>query len=233
MKKLFTFITLLALISLSSAFAQNYDPIVYSQGISKTFINVRGNPVAVGQLTINAPVSGKVLVHFNGDCIPSSGDEIVLAASDQVDWGVNDGNVSVQNNEGCFSHIRVYSVAKGSHTYYAVAQNYVHTSGTGIASIYGSLTAEFFPNEINTAVKQLDENSLLIYPNPTQDKLFIEFPEYHNAKAIFMNSEGQLLQSFDLQNSKTQIDISNVAKGIYILKIATVKGFIVKKVIKQ
>jgi hypothetical protein len=135
-----------------------YQPIIWFQGISKTFINVRGNTVAVGQLTINAPTAGKVIVHFDGSCIPSSGDRIVLAASDQVNWTPNDGNVSVYNIEGSFSHTRVYTVAQGINTFYAVAQNYVQQSGSGIASIYGSLTVEFFPSGINTFISNTGIN---------------------------------------------------------------------------
>ena len=123
---------------------------VSHQGISQTNINVRGNPVVVGQRTISAPSSGTVVVRFDGGCISSAGDRIVLAASNTADWGINDGNVSVEVvssdvNRKSFSHTRAYSVGAGSHTYYAVAQNYVATAGTGIASIYASLTVEFLP----------------------------------------------------------------------------------------
>ncbi|HXJ55282.1 MAG TPA: hypothetical protein VNU68_01340 [Verrucomicrobiae bacterium] len=124
---------------------------VRQQGISQTFINVRGTPVVVGTVTIQAPASGKVVAHFDGDCISSVGDRIVLAASDTPDWGVNDGNVGVKAvsatvDSQTFSHTRVYAVTAASHTFYAVAQNYVEEGGTGIASIYGSLTLEFVPD---------------------------------------------------------------------------------------
>ncbi len=39
---------------------------VSHQGISQTGINIRGNPVVVGQRTINAPSSGTVVVRFDG-----------------------------------------------------------------------------------------------------------------------------------------------------------------------
>jgi hypothetical protein len=70
--------------------------------------------------------------------------------------GVNDGNVSVEAvnadiDRGSFSHSRMYPVSAGSHTFYAVARNYVEEDGSGVASIYGSLTVEFFPNLIGSA----------------------------------------------------------------------------------
>jgi len=126
-------------------------PIVWHQGISQTNIDVRGAPVTVGQLTINAPSSGTAVVRFDGSCYASVGDLIVLAASNTADWGVNDGNVSVESvnsdvNHHPFSHTRVYHVSAGNHTFYAVAENYVEQAGTGRTSIYASLTVEFFPD---------------------------------------------------------------------------------------
>ncbi len=122
---------------------------VWHQRISETNINVRDSRVTVGEVTVHAPRAGKVLVHFDGQCYSTVGDCIVLAASDTENWGVNDGNTAVQaqtedNAINSFSHTRVYAVDVGTHTFYAVAHNYVRTAGTGIASVYGTLTAKFF-----------------------------------------------------------------------------------------
>ena len=110
----------------------------WHQGISFTNINVRGNPVVVAELNIDVAVSGNVLVRFDGLCIADVGDRIVLAASNTTDWGINDGNVSVEPanadvHMGTFSHTRLYSVAPGNHTFYAVAENYEELDGNGIA----------------------------------------------------------------------------------------------------
>jgi hypothetical protein len=206
---------------------------VSSTGIVKTSINVRGNPVVVGQLTINAPTTGKVLVHFDGDCSPSTGDRIVLAASNLADWGINDGNVSIYNTDASFSHTRVYNATAGSHTYYAVAENYVNQAGTGLASIYGNLTVAFF-SDFSTAVENIiDENTVLVYPNPAKDILNIEFSNFKNANAEIITSEGRSVQNFSLKDLKTQIDIGNLPDGIYFVKISSNKGLFVKKLIKQ
>ncbi len=146
MKKLSTIILLLIISGMSSLFAQ----IVVSQGINRTNIDL-SNSTVVGQVTLNAPVSGKVIVQFDGECIADVGDRIVLAASNTTSWGVNDGNVGMEAvnsdvNRKSFSHTRVYNVSAGNKTFYAIAHNYVETDGSGIASIYGSLTAEFIPN---------------------------------------------------------------------------------------
>ena len=144
------------------------------QGISETNINVRGSAVVVGQLDVDIPSSGYVEVHFDGICVADVGDRIVLAASDIPDWGPNDGNVSVEAvntdiNTIPFSHTRVYPVTAGSQSFYAVAQNYVEIDGSGIASIYASLTVRFFPDNpgsASVAFQGIDETGINVRGNP-------------------------------------------------------------------
>ncbi len=118
--------------------------------INKTNVSLRANAVVLGQVTINAPSAGKLILRFDGHCLSSEGDRIVLAASQTTDWGPNDDCVELEAanadvNSNVFSHTRAYDVAAGDHTFYAVAQNFYEMDGNGVASIYGSLTAEWFP----------------------------------------------------------------------------------------
>jgi hypothetical protein len=145
MKK--NYILLLCLLAAAPAiFAQK----VAHAAINKQNISLRGNPTAVGQVTIQAPSAGKVILRFDGHCVSSLGDRIVLAASKTTNWGAKDDNVEVEAYganapASSFSHTRAYDVAAGEHTFYAVAQNFFKMDGNGMASIYGSLTAEWFP----------------------------------------------------------------------------------------
>jgi len=117
-----------------------------SANILKTNLSVRPNEVDVASVTLQIPSAGKVEVTFAGDGVVSAGDRLVLAASDKSKtWGVNEGNVSLKTS-GPFTHKRVYTVGAGSSTFYAVAHNYVDTAGTGVVSIYATLTATFYPN---------------------------------------------------------------------------------------
>ncbi len=117
--------------------------------ISATNINVRTSAVNVGTVAITAPTAGYVVVRFDGMAFASTGDRLVLAASNASGgWGVNDGHVEFLGDGLAhpFSHTRVYAVAGGTpYTFYAVAQNLIDVGGTGLASIYAQLTVEFFP----------------------------------------------------------------------------------------
>lgn len=116
--------------------------------IKKTNIDVTST-VTVETVSISAPCPGYVVVRFDGQAWADIGDRLVLAASDDANWHADDGNVSFygDDNPHSFSHTRVYSVTAGIKTFYAVAQNVVNTAGDGKASIYGMLTATFYPNK--------------------------------------------------------------------------------------
>ena len=123
---------------------------IFHTRVDKTDINLRGTAVVIAQIEVVAPSAGKVMVRFDGDCISSPGDKIIIAASKTPNWGTGDNSIFVKAmsndlNSNVFCHTRVYDVSAGVHTFYAVAQNYAETPGTGIASLYGSFTAEWFP----------------------------------------------------------------------------------------
>jgi hypothetical protein len=117
--------------------------------ISVTDIDVRTSAVDVGTVTLVAPASGFVVVRFDGNAAASSGDLLALSASDRsATISSNDGNVGVMGDgpfaPQSFSHTRVYEVPAGASTFYAVAWNFVVTEGTGLASVYGTLSATYY-----------------------------------------------------------------------------------------
>lgn len=71
------------------------------------------------------------------------------------------------------------------------------------------------------AVNEVHNSNFKVYPNPVKDILFVEGKLNSNSKLELMNSEGKKIQSFDLElNNKTNINISNLPKGIYFYKIS-------------
>jgi hypothetical protein len=172
MRKFFMYLMFLIVFIFSVAHINAQAP-VWHHGIVENQINVRGNPVVVGELSVDIPEAGNVLVHFDGHCYASYGDLIVLAASNTTDWQVNDGNVCVEAansdiNRGNFSHTRMYPVTAGTKTFYAIAHNYVETEGTGIISLYASLTVKYFAASGNVLVwsKGIDSTRFDVRRNP-------------------------------------------------------------------
>lgn len=97
---------------------------------------------------------------------------------------------------------------------------YMHDSLNCMACQTVQIT-EPINNDINVA----------IYPNPATDKLIIESPQ--QATIEIANIQGQLIETLATTGTKTNIDISMLAKGMYFVKVKTEKGVAVKKFIKE
>jgi uncharacterized Zn-binding protein involved in type VI secretion len=126
---------------------------VMSSPISFNDAYVRSSPTTLTKLSWDIPQSGKTQVRIDGTVVSDPGDRIVMAASDTANWGINEGNVDVMAysndvNRNNFSHTQTFSVDSGQHDFYAVAQNYVDKEGSGEASFYGTLTVEFYPDQV-------------------------------------------------------------------------------------
>jgi hypothetical protein len=74
-------------------------------------------------------------------------------------------------------------------------------------------------------------DDIKIYPNPATSNFTILIPE----KAIMeiSNMEGQLIKTFTASGNNTNVDISSLPCGVYIVKVKTEKGIAVKKFIKE
>ncbi|NGX83045.1 T9SS type A sorting domain-containing protein [Aequorivita sp. KMM 9714] len=71
----------------------------------------------------------------------------------------------------------------------------------------------------------------LVYPNPVNDKLFIKRPTREPATGNLYDTTGKLILSFTLNDQENQINLENLADGIYFLEIYDTKNIIVRKVV--
>jgi len=90
---------------------------------------------------------------------------------------------------------------------------------------------------INRSVNVKDSNlsKIYLYPSPTTGQLSIVNCQLSINKVEIFDIYGRILSSHHLITSSShhQIDISHLHPGVYFLKIATEKGEIMKKIIKQ
>ena len=86
-------------------------------------------------------------------------------------------------------------------------------------------------NTVTLTDKNFDLNaSIVVYPNPVSNKLYLEIPESLKLNQIIIyNSLGQKVGNF---TSKI-IAVENLSDGIYTLKIETSEGSVYKKIIKK
>jgi hypothetical protein len=71
----------------------------------------------------------------------------------------------------------------------------------------------------------------LIYPNPATNYITLEYME--KASIEILNIEGQVIKREKINDNKINIDISNFANGVYIIRALTDKGITTKKFIKE
>ena len=81
-----------------------------------------------------------------------------------------------------------------------------------------------------TAVSKLDKSGISVYPNPVKSSLFVNgLPQ--NATVNIYDMRGKLV--INRQNSDNQIDVNNLAKGIYSIQISGKNGITTKKFVKE
>ncbi|MFV0502305.1 MAG: T9SS type A sorting domain-containing protein [Bacteroidales bacterium] len=78
----------------------------------------------------------------------------------------------------------------------------------------------------------LNDNSITLYPNPTNSEVNISSENIINSIEIF-NSLGQRIYQEKINSNEKVIDISSFTNGVYILGVNTEKGVIRKKIIKN
>ena len=71
-----------------------------------------------------------------------------------------------------------------------------------------------------------------IYPNPTSNKLYIENLDRVNKISIY-NIVGVLILQRNIDKGRNEIDLTDMRKGLYIIKIESEKAMIMQKLIKE
>lgn len=80
-------------------------------------------------------------------------------------------------------------------------------------------------------LEELDMNTISVYPNPATSFITIEIEE--NATAEIINMTGAVLNTAVLTAGANRVDISNLARGIYMLKVNAQGKTGVTKVVVQ
>ena len=109
----------------------------------------------------------------------------------------------------------------------------LYVIGGSTTSSFNSFLNSIQSSNINTSVLSINEpivtNKLLLYPNPVVDKLFIKGIT-SDSKILIYSYLGNLVMS---KTSSIDVDVKNLPRGIYIIKIIDTKGETVRKFIKN
>ena len=118
------------------------------------------------------------------------------------------------------------------------AEKWISLDGTSWLYFAASKSSPFIISSVscnsNSINSNYHENSFSIYPNPANDKIVIETTQITKGGTLTIyNINGKELIKRQIRESKTQIDISNLASGAYFVKLITDKKVEVRKIIKE
>jgi len=80
--------------------------------------------------------------------------------------------------------------------------------------------------------EDFDKTNFLIYPNPVSNQLHIDSDQAKIEQIIIYNLNGKQVLKVDFHEDQT-IDLSNLAKGMYLVKVQTETESLTKKLIKK
>ena len=111
--------------------------------------------------------------------------------------------------------------------FYAIAQ------GKNINGELGEITKVEFVTLFESAI-EIFENNFNIYPNPVNDKLYIETEaEIEEVVVYDVYGKTQNLRISESQNFRNSVDVSNLNSGVYFVKVVTSEGEVVNRFIKN
>ena len=177
-------------------------------GFELTAEDEQGNKV--GTFTITNPTETKLI---NGNKSVTHTVNGVTPTGNTKSWSVD---------------YKVPAGITGDVTFYAAFNGANGNGGTSGDQIYLS---QLTINQDVTAIDELSDN-LKIYPNPSTGFVNIVMPSSEkNTEATVFNSSGQIVRTLKLQNQVNNVDLSDLSKGIYFVKLAGSENNEMKKLV--
>jgi hypothetical protein len=149
-----------------------------------------------------------------------------LVKFDDINWTTyNTSNSGLPND-----HVETLSIDGNGSKWIG---SYDFNSGT--MNTYGGL-AIFNENGIPVVLKKnrFAGNNVTIFPNPTNEQIQIEIPVGFNISFIeIYTMQGNLAKSQRTENSQNKVDVGDLPDGIYIIRMHSDNGVVMKKMVKQ
>ena len=88
---------------------------------------------------------------------------------------------------------------------------------------------------LDAGINEQERSSLepLIYPNPTDNQVNISFQNSRERLFLLYNSLGQLMFELNSENTLVEIDLTNLERGHYLLKILNGQNSCIKSIVLE
>ncbi|MBC8046724.1 MAG: CotH kinase family protein [Fimbriimonadaceae bacterium] len=134
----------------------------------------------------------------------------------------------------------VWDFGDGSTSTEKIPTHIYATPGTYDVSLtanyfYGCTTSYNYIVDVVSSIYASDEKTVLIYPNPFSDQIFIQLPEnIQSAEITLTNALGdEIIKRKNIGNELIFIPVSNLPSGIYVMQISTPAIQFSEKLIKK
>lgn len=205
----------------------------------------------------NAPTASTLLPANNAADIPIGGNLVITFNENVV---VGTGNITIKNDtddataatiDVTSSQVSVSSATVtidptndlATNTKYYVeidAGAFKNTGGTAFAGISGKTTWAFTTASSAVGISNALEQLLKVYPNPSSNQVSIRLEKLNVelAKAELYNGKGKLVTEKLLRRVRSNdveggLDVSNLPKGNYVLKVITPKHVVSRTLVIQ
>ena len=102
---------------------------------------------------------------------------------------------------------------------------------------FGNTDCSLFPTpervNLSATSNNITENNFFVFPNPTNGIIKIKLNALDINNYELYNIQGSILKKGVIQNEEQIIDLSNLANGMYILKIRGENSSLYRKIIKE
>ncbi|MEM8967992.1 MAG: cadherin-like domain-containing protein [Bacteroidota bacterium] len=181
--------------------------------------------ISSAELEVTDEESGPEAVTFTLTQIPVNG---VLQLSG-TDLAVSGTFTQQDINDGLLSYTHNGTAEAGDSIKFTVAD--------ALGGMIAETTFSISINIVTGLGDEINGEVVLVYPNPSQESLYIKMDNtFGKVQVDINNSMGKLLKSVHLDAQvlhETPIDINNLVKGTYFVRIQADQQTVIKKLIKQ
>ena len=150
---------------------------------------------------------------------PAFDNQIITSIFLDYNFSVDEGNI----------------LTLSGHPAFCVLENINSATDLGIYSLSYYVNAMVYRFELISIPFNVDENNLLsysIYPNPTSNKLTVDFSDFTEVNTTIKLYDSSSKLVFEKETTSTlMIDVSGFAKGMYLLELSTDEQVLMSQVI--
>ena len=119
---------------------------------------------------------------------------------------------------------------------YEIQDVYIDGNPVGAMASYTftNVTADHYIHVIFThvdAVGENNSNTINVYPNPTKGEVTVEGEDIKSVRIV--NAYGQTIYNAKVEDDQVHLDLSQMAKGVYMMHIEAKYGQVMKKVVVE